>query len=82
MEIGKIEFGPNDSQLRTTNAGEWMIAKSFTPVAYDFTPQEDMTPLESSWCGHFFAWRLAPGLSNPPQYPQWELIKRHFTEVK
>ena len=44
---------------------------------YDFTPQDDITPLEAVWVAHFLAWR-----SYAPEHPQWALISRHFTEVK
>ncbi len=74
MEIGKIEFGPNDNQLKYPGV---VILASSSFKRYDFTPQDDITPLESVWCAHFFTWR-----SYAPQHPQWDLIKRHFTEAK
>lgn len=72
MEFGKIEFGPNDGQLK-----HHTIRIAPAPKRYDFTPQDDITPLEAVWCAHFFTWR-----SYTPQHPQWALIERHFTEVK
>lgn len=69
-----------------TNAATGVIAGAIpasaiyiAPAAkgYNFTPQDDITPLEAVWCAHFFTWR-----SYAPQHPQWQLIERHFTEVK
>lgn len=64
----------SSAQLQYPNRTIDIVAAS---KRYDFTPQDDITPLEAVWIAHFFAWR-----AYAPEHPQWQLIKRHFTEIK
>lgn len=53
-----------------------------TRKIYDFDPQADITPLESAWISHLFAMLSNGHLLNPIEHPKWELLERHFKEIK
>lgn len=89
MNNDRFEFTPTGSFI-TVNQGDGILKirpsgltlfGATSPKQYDFTPQADATPLELAWLGHFWAWRVTPGATYPPQHPQWPLISRHFTEI-
>lgn len=50
------------------------------PKRYSFTPQNDITPLESAYIAHFFAVIRNPYVAME-QYEHWSLISKHFTEI-
>jgi len=52
------------------------------PKQYILTPQDDATPVEAMYVAYYFAWFQSPGFSPSEMFPQWQIIKRHFTEVK
>lgn len=93
MSNDSFKFTPT-GDLITVNSGDGVLTAASLkyastdyitiqrPKRYDFTPQDDITPLESAWCGHLFACMASPGYISMRGHQQWQLIKRHFTEVE
>jgi len=49
------------------------------PQIYAFTPQDDITPLEAAHIGAALASVGSTRWAGFTDYPQWNLIERHFT---
>ena len=50
------------------------------PQVYDFTPLDDMTPVEAAWIGIIVGTSFRT-VDLPQNHPRWDIIKRHFTAV-
>jgi hypothetical protein len=51
------------------------------PWPFNPTPQEDITALEAAYMAIFFQWTIGRAGVVFEDFPQWHIIKRHFTEV-
>ena len=92
MNSDGFKFTPTGNFI-TVNSGDGVLAAATLrnastnyiefkqPKCYDFTPQDDITPLELAWLTHYWAWASINYFSGF-EHPQWQLIGRHFTEVK
>jgi hypothetical protein len=58
------------------NDGSWRTLAP-KPKQYKFTPKKDITSLEAAHIAHFMAAHVSPD-----EFPEWEIISRHFTEAK
>jgi hypothetical protein len=86
MSNDSFKINPGSTSLITINTelqmpitGTFLIAQ---PKQYNLTPQDDATPVEAMYVSYYFAWFQSPGFSPSEMFPHWQLIKRHFTEVK
>jgi hypothetical protein len=66
------------------NDGSWRTLAPKKNREFKFTPQDNISPLESAWLVGFLMWWNSDGntATSVDDFHQWPLIKRHFTEVK
>ena len=93
MSNNGFKFTPTGDFITLTDGGGVLTAATLQnastdyitfkqPKQYILTPQDDATPVEAMYVAYYFAWFQSPGFSPSEMFPHWQLIKRHFTEVK
>jgi hypothetical protein len=82
VESNLITGNPDQARIDPTSGnafiGETVPAFRFLLQRYEFTPLEDMTPLEAAWIG-IVVGTSARVVDLPQNHPQWDIIQRHFT---